>query len=901
MNANALSPYNYNWTKIKSSHFTILVEENHTEYGELVAHKAEQAFTALQKFSNKHPKNTFIIIDHTKGFSNGSASFFPYPVITLQPVLPAPTTSVGQYKDWLYELLVHEYTHILTFHNTRGLFTPLRWVFGSAISPGYFMPTWYQEGIAVFTETHLSEGGRLRSSTYRALQEELRSSNISFANEDATGVYPFGSTPYVYGAWLNQDVFTDTGITGAAKVHKTFSGRFPYFINGGYKKNTDKSLYKSWKKLFSKKKPSVLAKDSFQGRLPFWDDDLKTLYFIKKSPYLLDELTSITEAGEEKRETLILRARGILSYQVHKNKIYYLSLKIVKKATDHQVYSLHAFDMSSKKTTTINSPSENIHSFDINSEDQVVYIEAKFNGQKLMITTLSDFKKTTELLSVGPETRISFSRFQNSKSILFALKKPNKNEELQSINIKSLHSKSLLSASHIVGLEKHLKTFHVLTESNGLKYLHNLNTKNKTLVHSGIKSIQTQETDSFIISRLSEKGPYIFRSSFDDLKSSNKTAVEIKNQADSSTRASKEPLPSKPYSSFTKLLPHYIVPNAVFSPYGFSGEFLYGLSTGGQDPLGLHSYSVNISTDTITEKASASFNYTSRHFKMPISLSTGTSNEPLSLSIFRSSKFASLGSSYFSTGGFGKNFSLSFQGAWSSTDLGSNQEVERLGAVASLSYNRSENRARELAPRKGYLFKLRALHYVPGSDYFDYTQMNFGLRVFSKSPIAKTHRLIFGIDTELNSETLHPIFSSNSLNLPYRNAPTGSFALRGLPTGGIFATDSFALAHLEYRFPLLNINWGPGLMPGFFRRVTGALTADYGFVKGVDFINNQFVDYSTPLYSVGGELIFEGKLFYHVPASLQVGVYQFLNTDIYDSSPEVFISFAFARLPGLPY
>lgn len=899
-NANALSPYKYNWTKIKSEHFTIIIDQDYLAYGELVAKKAEQAFVALQSFSTKHPKNTFIIIDHTKGFSNGSAMFFPYPIITLQPVTPVQSSSVGQYNDWIYELLVHEYTHILSFHNTKSLITPLRWVFGSAVSPNYLMPTWYQEGIAVFTETYLSNGGRLRSSSYQALQKELKASSISIANENSLGQYPHGSTPYVYGAWLNQDAFSKSGIMGAAKTHKTFSGRFPYLINGGYKKNTKKSLYKNWKKLFGRHKKTLSTENAFPGRRPKWDHPTKTLYFIQKDEYLFDDLIARDASG---KENLILKARNILNYKIYNEKIYYSNLSLLKNKQDHQVFMLKSFDLKTKKVTEI-SKNENILGFDISDQGQIAFIDAKINKQGLFLGALESFESSKEFFSVGPEVRLSLPKFQTENSLLFSSKSPNKNEVLKSINLKTLEVITILNTDHIIGVERNLNSFDVLSESNGLKYLQNLDSKQKKQIHKGIKSLRFQDNNHVFVSRLSSKGPYIFKYSAKDLESSEES-LKIPNQAGAiNLKKNDLTLKTSSYSSFSKLRPHYIVPNALFSPYGFSGEFLYGLSIGSQDPLELNSYSINVSTDTITKKPSANFNYTSRHTRFPISFSVGIFNEPLSLTFFRESTFASLGSFYTFKSGFGKNLTLSLQTLWNSTArTGPNPDLKRVAAALNLSYNSSELRPRELAPRKGYLLKLKTHHYLQGTDYTDYTQTNAGIRLFFSSPLAKTHRLILGIDGQVNSESIPLLLSTNSLNQPYRSTSTGGFALRGLPTGAVFATDSYAVAHLEYRFPILNINWGPGLLPGFFKRITGALTADYGSMKGADFINSTstkttFINHSTPLYSAGGELIFEGKLFYHLPTSLQIGVYKFLNSKVYSDSPEIFVGFS---LTGLPY
>ncbi len=878
--ANALLPYKYNWTKIKSKHFTVVVDKNYSTYGNLVAQKAEEAFTALKQFSSKHPKNTFIIIDHTKGFSNASATFFPYPIITLQPVTPNSSSAVGQYKDWIYELLVHEYTHILSFHNTKNLFTPLRWIFGSTIAPGYFMPTWYQEGIAIFTETHLSQGGRLRTASYKALKDELKGSNISIANESSSNLYPFGSTPYIYGGWLNQESFAS--IKDAARAHEIFSGRFPYLINGGYKKSSGKSLYSSWKLLFGKDKKTTPLKHTFLGRLPKWDKTTNSLYFVRKDAYLFDELINQDEKNKPK---VLFTAHSILDFQVHKKNIYYLSLNL--KNQDHQIYSLFKFNLKTKKTTCL-SKNQNIQGFDISENDNITFIDSKINEQSLYFGALKKLNQATQIFKTSGQKRLSLPRIKNKSTVLFALKKPHAKEILISININTLNQTRLFSVDHLIGLEKNNHTFYVLYESKGIKHLKNINLKKSTQIHSGIISLNFKGENDILSSRILSNGPHIFSSDLNSLKS-NEKPIDILNESQSFSFSEKSNLKYSPYSSFSQLKPHYIIPTATVSPYGFSGEFLYGINVGSQDPLGLNSYSLDVSTDTIIKKTSTSLNYTSRHFKLPILFSAGLLSKPLSLNLFRESTFAELGTAYNFQSGFDKKLNLFLNTFWNSTEIGTNNKIKRLGLSLNLFYNNSILRPRELAPQKGYTLNLGLKHHISKATHFDYTQGSLSLKLFTRSPLIKTHRLIFGLHTKINNKTLPFVFASNSLNQPYRYTSPESFALRGLPTGAIFATKSFTITHFEYRFPILNINWGPGLLPGFFNRITGALTADYGFVKGANFINNSPIDHSTPLYSAGGELIFEGKLLYHLPISLQIGAYKFLNSSVYSNPPEFFI------------
>jgi len=911
----ALLPYKYDWVKIKTPHFTVVVSKEHTKYGQSVANKAEEAFKRLQKLTTKHPKNTYIIVDHTKGFSNGSATFFPYATIRLQPITPDSTSSVGQYKDWLLELLIHEYTHILTFHNTKGLYTPLRWMLGSTVSPGYFQPTWYQEGLAVYTESHLSNGGRLRSSSYNAFKKELKAHNVALANEQNTNLYPFGSAPYIFGGWLNQDLLGNSNLKSASAVHHKLSGRVPYTINGAYKRVTKKSVYKSWKDLFHRRKETTFSpKAKSLGTLPFWNKENKSLYFSQLDSFLFDQV--IKQSADGKQEPLF-KSRNIIQLRVFGDHVYYLSLKVHQR--DHQAYSLFRFNQKTKKTERLNTD-KNIKGFDIN-EYGTALITASLQKQSLYFTTATDFnrelnfKKLKHIHSVDGETRLSNPILTSINELVFTVKKPGANEQLTAYHFDSETKTELFNAEHILDVEQGDGTW-ILFENNGQKKLTKTGQTKSMNVSNGIQQLSPRGDKTFAVSDTSHKGFYITNKSLIDLRTPASDGPQIppyKNEG----LIHKDFTNTKNYSSLTKLNPHYITPNFVVSPYGFSGAFLYGIGTGGQDPLGLHNYALSATTDSITDEVSYGASYTSNHFRLPIAVNGGIFYEPITLDFFTKSTYAKISTSFPLNLGFANKLNFTVSGLVNSTEIeipepidtdgdgeadstGPNNiiiENKRAGLSANFSYNRSETRTRELAPRKGYSIAFGATHYADSGDYFGYLQTFAGFRKFFKSPLHKKHRLILGVDGRVNDIRLPGIFASNSQNQLYRNIGLGGFALRGLPTSSISANDSLVMGHLEYRFPIVNINWGPGLLPGFFQRVSGALTSDYGSVKGFDRVRGVDIDHSTPLYSAGAELVFEGNAFYHVPASLQIGVYQFLNTDVYDGSPEVFVGFGLSGLP----
>jgi outer membrane protein assembly factor BamA len=88
--------------------------------------------------------------------------------------------------------------------------------------------------------------------------------------------------------------------------------------------------------------------------------------------------------------------------------------------------------------------------------------------------------------------------------------------------------------------------------------------------------------------------------------------------------------------------------------------------------------------------------------------------------------------------------------------------------------------------------------------------------------------------------------------------------LRGYPLNA-FRGQNVALATLEYRFPLHNMEQGPGTAALFFRRVHGAVFAEAGDAWDGTFHGSDLKR------SVGAELRLDMYLAYYLPVTLRVG------------------------------
>ncbi len=170
--------------------------------------------------------------------TNGSATTFPTSTVNLYN-FPADNSShlIGM-QDWLRGLMVHEFTHITHLDQTRGYLEIARNIFGSIANiPAGITPRWFVEGIAVWSESHLFEDGRLNNSLFR---KELL---VEFLNKeycdtidclDEPGVYPGSQLAYWAGAHFIE--YIESKKPGAVKcLVQENSGNIPFFLNHTFK------------------------------------------------------------------------------------------------------------------------------------------------------------------------------------------------------------------------------------------------------------------------------------------------------------------------------------------------------------------------------------------------------------------------------------------------------------------------------------------------------------------------------------------------------------------------------------------------------------------------------------------------------------------------------------------
>lgn len=234
---------------------------------------AERAYTVLGKQLDQTPSEVVeILLTDEVDFANGSAGSLPYNAIRLYATAPDDMSALADYDDWLNELLIHEYTHILHVDNVSGLPAVLNKVLGKTSLPNQWQPRWILEGLAVAMETAHTSGGRLRSSQFDMyLRADVLEHNFAGLDQ-ISGTprrFPGSNLWYLYGAEFVSFINETYGPNVFAAVADDYGAQVvPWGINRSIRRVTGRTyeeLYDGWRQVLERRYRAQAAAIAARG------------------------------------------------------------------------------------------------------------------------------------------------------------------------------------------------------------------------------------------------------------------------------------------------------------------------------------------------------------------------------------------------------------------------------------------------------------------------------------------------------------------------------------------------------------------------------------------------------------------------------------------------------------
>ncbi len=182
-------PSSLKWKRIDTPHFKIIFPEDFTIASQRIAYSLERNLVANSSQLEHDPSKIPLIIHNQAVYSNAFVTWAPKRMEFY--TFPDPDLYA---IDWLHELCLHEYRHVIQIDKVNQGFTKFLSVFLGQQANGLIAgttPLWYIEGDAVNAETKLSNTGRGRLPSF---EMELKAHLLS-------GIKPYSFSKAYLGSY----------------------------------------------------------------------------------------------------------------------------------------------------------------------------------------------------------------------------------------------------------------------------------------------------------------------------------------------------------------------------------------------------------------------------------------------------------------------------------------------------------------------------------------------------------------------------------------------------------------------------------------------------------------------------------------------------------------------------
>jgi hypothetical protein len=332
-------------------------------------------------------------------------------------------------ENWMQGLVFHEFIHIVQMDQTRDFLEVGRNIFGSVakIAPS-IVPRWFVEGIAVWGESHLIEGGRLNHPLFnKELYLQFKDKNFCSTIDclDTPGVYPHGSLAYWAGAHFIEYLEDKKPKTIKCLVELN-SQEIPFFLSNVFEKCTDEKA----QDLFLKFRNDFLAKFEKDNQTTMLNGE-KIASVFGATEYqkgiVLDEEKIYSVEKNRYSESLVLND---LKNKVHTSKKYEYSIVEIDSILSHSdgskslmtsFYTDPQFRKKNKEWALLNPETLEIKKW-LNFNHDPSYLIPTSEDKFLQICFENNrwqvFKDRDLVYSFSPEANLSMVKKINDQIIL---------------------------------------------------------------------------------------------------------------------------------------------------------------------------------------------------------------------------------------------------------------------------------------------------------------------------------------------------------------------------------------------------------------------------------------------------------------------------------------------------
>ncbi len=907
------------WKTIDTKHFSINYHDGEEEIARKLAPIAENVYETLSTTFDARPAGrTEIVLVDNHDNSNGFTNVIPYNQILLRIAPPASDSILADYDQWLRELFLHEYTHVIHITDTRYPAKLLKGFLGKLVAPNGLTPGWVTEGIATYFETAKStHGGRGESSfTEMMIRTDILQQQFLKLDQMAGTQYnwPSWMAQYLYGVSFWKYLADKYGEDKIVEFsHKYGASLWFFALNNKAKrvfkdeKGKGKSFYtlwKEWKADLEKRygevrsqieKEGVQEGDAFlspkKGEsfvLPALSPDGKALAYLATSVHHPQELRlRDLETGKER---VLLRKRDAqsLGFSRDGKKILLSNISGYKKY--YHFSDLHEIDVETGKMSRL-TRGQRAQDPDESPDGKRIVAVIQKTGMAALSVYDRESKKWTEVFEaeqidqpqwLDDGKTIVASVHQEGQWDLWTIKASGEGEKrltndpaIETRTVVSSQGKDLYFSSDRNGIPniyrydlKTGKTFRVTNVVTGAMA--------PAVAPDGTVFFQRYNGRGYGISRVERGGERLVGVPWAAVH----RGIPVQRSQDSGEPAVGTGTVSEPhnYHPFKKLfVPRYIMPNVAL----IDGAVFASAMITGNDPLYRHLWFIDGTYRSDNNFLGYDAGYTYNRYRMPIS--AGFSDFTVNYGDvfgFGTDFFEERRRGYIGTSLPISNHRLSlnyfFENRSEESGLPAGAILSTLGNYAGIhfqySYRNLESTPASISPvEKGYRFNLNyemTDHFLGSSEALEQKVIWGDARAFIRMPYANHHVLALRAagGAAFGDQLLQGNFGlGGSIGEgPFTGTSTRVFTLRGMPLS-TFSRDRVWVASAEYRMPLFRSERGLGTLPFAMNSAHLAVFADVGdaFNRG----NPSF----RPMLGVGGELRADFIVGYHLPIMGRLG------------------------------
>ena len=887
--AAALDP-RFVWETLETPHFQVHYHQGMYWYAQKAARAAELSHQRLVPLLDHVPEErTHIVVQDDTDFANGNASPVLYNLIHAYAAPPDSRSTLADFDDPVYELISHEYTHILHLDTVFGLPAAVNDVFGKLWITNGGQPRWFIEGIATFAESEVSGAGRVRSSeedmVVRAEVLEGKLPRIDTLS-NLPLAWPRGFGQYTVGSRFLSFIQAQYGLGALRDLSHDFGSRaVPFALNFSAERVLGRTYLQLYDEFAAHELDRALrmqAQVRAEGetpiepltrlgewvRTPRWSPDGTTLYYTNAGPDRLPEIRALrpgpccgpaeamsdpVRPGDRHLATLWSDGGDATLAVAPDGKVVYAREEVYQEF--EIVQDLYSVDPASGDERRL-SRGLRARTPDVAGDGAVAFVWRRPGGRTAI----------AELAAQGP--RILFEdpggdpvdspRFSPDGCRVAFLQHRDGGWDVRIVERSSL---AVTDVTHDRALDRDpawTRDGRWLLFSSDRTGIYNLfawrpgEVRQVTNVVLGaFEPEPSPDGTQLALVTYSGRGYDVGRIPLDPASWRPATDASVAAERPPATvLAAEEIYPSRPYSPWATLRPHFWLPYAAADSYGT----IVGALTAGFDALDRHEYAASAWWSLSGKVPGWDVIYINHSFYPDLTLElirdVGTPQAAGGLDApgyyYERSIGGSISASFpFSEVEHGQAISLTYELQDLSVDrnpLGVPASPGLL-AAASLTYSWSDTRrfVRSISSEQGqrFVLSLRLSDPALGSR-FSFWQATAAATKFFALPwnshgVPWHHALAlrgsFGV-SHGDLANRHDFFlggfqQGNPVRAVLNPATAPLRILRGF-VGDAFHGTAYALGTAEYRFPIYDVETGAWTLPVYLRRLHGALYTDVG-------------------------------------------------------------------------